>query len=169
MGTRPGVEIAGRLDPAAAFRAAFRYFGKAPAPVTSPPLRLLRQLRQLERPAHSLKRAACGPRQAVTVGTLSRCPGCWPTEPRFSRTKTVAGKHTVSSHGSLAVILCGDSCDQTYIRRSRPAAVSSWEHHALSPAVLRPAASLAGQGSRFCRKGRGPSPLLVGQKAGLSP
>src|SRR5260370_4127330 len=26
----------------------------------------------------------------------------------------------VRSHGSLAAILCGDSCDQPYIRRSRP-------------------------------------------------
>jgi hypothetical protein len=44
---------------------------------------------------------------------------------------------------------------ETIASASRSATL--WEHHALSPAVLRPAASLAGQGPRFCGKGRGPS------------
>ena len=103
--------------------------------------------------------AACGPGPVETAGTLSRCLGCWPTDPRFSLTKTVAGKHAVRSHGSLAAILCGNSCDQTYIRRARPAAV--WEHHALSPAVLGLPQALAGQDPRFCGKGARALPQVM--------
>src|SRR6267154_3382617 len=42
-------------------------------------------------------------------------------------------------------------------RRSRPAAVSPWEHHALSPAVLRLAARSGGSRPAACGEGRGPS------------
>src|SRR5216683_8320719 len=72
--------------------------------------------------------------------------------------RTVAGKHAVSSHGRLAAILYGDSCDQTYI----PPLSSGCRFSMGAPRIIprgAPARRKIGRvkARAACGKGRGPS------------